>query len=54
MLAVMVAVQWFRRDEQESRRLDRQADRDGDAQLRAYNEHLSRLRQETETERSGG
>jgi len=48
VLAVIVAVQWFRRDEAESRRLDRQADRDGDAQLRAYNEHLAQLRGETE------
>ena len=44
----MVAVQWFRRDEQETRRKDRQADRDGDAELRAYNEYLARLRKEAE------
>ena len=48
VLAVIVAVQWFRRDEQETRRKDRQADRDGDAELKAYNEHLARLRQEAE------
>ena len=48
VLAVIVAVQWFRRDEQETRRLDRQADRDGDAELTAYNEHLARLRKEAE------
>ncbi len=47
-LAVIVAVQWFRRDEQETRRKDRQADRDGDAELRAYNEHLARLREEAD------
>ena len=41
ILAVVVAVQWFRRDEQETRRKDRQADRDGDAELKAYNEHLA-------------
>ena len=35
VLAVVVAVQWFRRDEQETRRKDRQADRDGDAELQA-------------------
>ncbi len=39
-LAVVVAIQWFRRDEQETRRKDRQADRDGDAELKAYNEYL--------------
>ena len=48
VLAVVVAVQWFRRDEQETRRKDRQADRDGDAELRAYNEYLARLRKEAE------
>ena len=53
VLAVVVALQWFRRDEQETRRKDRQADRDGDAELRAYNEHLARLRRETDrTERT--
>lgn len=42
-LAVLVAIQWFRRDKQESVRLDRQADRDDDAALRAYNARLQRL-----------
>jgi putative copper resistance protein D len=45
VLAVIVAVQWFRRDAVETRRRDRQADRDGDAELKAYNEHLRRLRE---------
>ncbi|GAA4410859.1 cytochrome c oxidase assembly protein [Fodinibacter luteus] len=48
VLAVVVAVQWYRRDALETRRKDRQADRDGDAELRAYNEHLARLRHEAE------
>ena len=48
VLAIIVAVQWFRRDQVETRRKDRQADRDGDAELKAYNAHLDRLRQETE------
>ena len=48
VLAIIVAVQWFRRDEQETRRKDRQADRDGDAELKAYNAHLARLREEAE------
>jgi putative copper resistance protein D len=47
-LAVVVALQWFRRDQQETRRKDRQADRDGDAELKAYNEYLARLRNEAE------
>ena len=35
-------------DQAETRRKDRQADRDGDAELDAYNEHLARLREEAE------
>ena len=34
---------WVRADHQEGRRLDRQADRDDDAQLRHYNAYLDRL-----------
>ena len=48
VLAVVVAVQWFRRETRESVRLDRQADRDGDAELAAYNARLARLREEAE------
>jgi putative copper resistance protein D len=48
ILAVIVAVQWFRADEKETVRKDRQADRDNDAELRAYNERLARLREEAE------
>ncbi len=47
-LAVVVAVQWFRRETRETVRLDRQADRDGDAELTAYNARLARLREEAE------
>ncbi|MGL5929300.1 MAG: cytochrome c oxidase assembly protein, partial [Dermatophilaceae bacterium] len=43
VLAVIVAWQWARRDGAESRRLDRQADRDGDADLAAYNAWLGKL-----------
>ena len=43
VLALLVATQWFRADSKESRRRDRRADRDGDAELAAYNEHLARL-----------
>ncbi len=44
-LVVLIALvaQWARSDERDSRRLDRTADRDGDAELNAYNAHLSRL-----------
>ena len=41
VLLVVVAVQWSRSDERESRRRDRAADRDGDADLTAYNAMLA-------------
>ena len=41
-LAIIVAVQWARSDTREARRIDRQADRDGDAELGAYNAMLSK------------
>ena len=44
LLAVAVAITWARSDERDSRRLDRAADRNGDADLNAYNDMLSRLR----------
>ncbi len=50
VLAIIVARQWVRTDAVESRRLDRQADRDGDAELNAYNDYLARLRERTEHE----
>jgi putative copper resistance protein D len=42
-LAVALLVGWVRSDASESRRLDRQADRDGDAALRRYNSQLADL-----------
>ena len=48
ILAVVVAFQWARRDKQETVRLDRQADRDDDAELKAYNDFLAGLRREVE------
>ena len=42
-LALIVAMQWFRSDRAESVRADRQADRDGDAELAAYNARLAQL-----------
>ncbi|MBM6401628.1 cytochrome c oxidase assembly protein [Phycicoccus sonneratiae] len=47
-LAVIVAVQWFRSEARETARLDRKADRDGDADLAAYNARLEQLREEAE------
>ena len=40
MLMIVLAVQWARSDDREARRHDRQADRDGEAELMAYNERL--------------
>jgi hypothetical protein len=40
ILAIAVAIMWSRSDERESKRRDRQADRDGDAELEAYNAML--------------
>jgi cytochrome c oxidase assembly factor CtaG/putative copper export protein len=47
-LTLMVAIAWVRSDRAESRRRDRQADRDGDAELAAYNAHLQELRRRNE------
>jgi len=44
VLALLVTLDWLRSDRAESTRLDRQADRDDDADLKAYNAHLSTLR----------
>jgi cytochrome c oxidase assembly factor CtaG/putative copper export protein len=43
ILALLVTLAWVRSDKAESARLDRQADRDDDAELKAYNAHLSAL-----------
>ena len=43
VLALVVAMQWYRADRAESTRRDRRADRDGDAELAAYNERLAAL-----------
>lgn len=43
VLALIVAAQWFGSDRAESRRRDRKADRDGDAELAAYNAQLAQL-----------
>ena len=43
-LTLMVALAWVRSDRAETTRKDRQADRDGDAELAAYNAHLQELK----------
>ncbi|MDR5699369.1 cytochrome c oxidase assembly protein [Agromyces aerolatus] len=44
-LAITVAIQWSRSDEKETRRLDRHADRTGDAELEEYNARLQAIAQ---------
>jgi putative copper resistance protein D len=48
ILTLLVAVAWVRTDRAESTRKDRQADRDGDAELAAYNAHLQELKRRNE------
>ncbi|ODA89371.1 copper transporter [Leifsonia xyli subsp. xyli] len=43
ILAIVVAIQWSRSDDRETKRRDRNADRTGEAELKAYNERLARL-----------
>lgn len=43
VMAVMVAVLWYRNDRRNAERLDRRADRDGDAELRRWNEMYARM-----------
>lgn len=42
-LAITVAIQWSRSDTREQKRVDRNADRTGDAELNEYNERLARM-----------
>ncbi|MBO1754785.1 cytochrome c oxidase assembly protein [Allobranchiibius sp. CTAmp26] len=41
LLAMLIAGEWYRKDTAEGERQARQADRDGDAELRAYNDYLA-------------
>jgi len=50
-LALLVTLAWVRSDNAESKRLDRQADRDEDAELKAYNAHLASI---SKRPRTGG
>ena len=43
ILSGMVVLSWIRSDEREAKRSDRQAARDGDAELEEYNAMLERL-----------
>ena len=41
LLAMVVAAQWYRSDRIEGQRAERRAERDGDAELKAYNAYLA-------------
>lgn len=43
IVLIAIAVQWSRSDAREAKRNDRQADRDGDAELNAYNDSLAAM-----------
>lgn len=43
VLALVVAAQWYKSDSRDADRSDRRADRDGDAELTAYNERLAKM-----------
>jgi putative copper resistance protein D len=45
-LLIIVAVMWFRTDTRLARQIDRAADRDGDAELKAYNARLNSLNEQ--------
>ena len=43
LVMIVIGVQWSRSDDREAKRIDRQADRDGNAELNAYNDRLAKL-----------
>src|SRR5665811_2377979 len=49
ILALLVTLAWVRSDAVEAKRMDRQADRDDDADLKAYNAHLASISELTGT-----
>ncbi|GAA3680628.1 cytochrome c oxidase assembly protein [Nocardioides ginsengisoli] len=51
MVIVVLVIQWWRDDDREARRRDRAADRDGDAELAAYNAMLQRAAADLPRER---
>lgn len=51
ILALLVTLAWVRTDAAETKRLDRQADRDDDADLKAYNAHLAAISERSDPTR---
>lgn len=48
IVLIAIMVQWSRSDDREAKRADRQAERDGDAELHAYNDRLAALNKRSE------
>ena len=51
IVMIVISIQWARSDEKEARRNDRQADRQGNTELTAYNDHLARLAERDQRQR---
>jgi putative copper resistance protein D len=45
VLAIFVVLSWLKQDKKDTKRYDRQADRDNDAELEAYNAMFARYQQ---------
>ncbi len=43
VLTMLIAIEWYRSDSKDAQRQERQAQRDGDAELNAYNDYLASL-----------
>ena len=43
VLTMLIALEWYRTDKKDAQRQERQAQRDGDAELNAYNDYLASL-----------
>jgi len=51
IVMIVISIQWARSDDREAKRNDRQADRDGNTELNAYNDHLARLAERDQRQR---
>ena len=51
IVMIVISIQWARSEDREARRNDRQADRDGNTELNAYNDHLARLAERDQRQR---
>ncbi|MDO8731478.1 MAG: cytochrome c oxidase assembly protein [Actinomycetota bacterium] len=51
IVMIVISFQWARSDDREAKRNDRQADRDGNSELNAYNEQFTRLAERDQRQR---